>query len=55
MQTSRALLEIPPKADHAAYSVNIAIAQGMNREILVIIRPNCILLDLFIKFLYKST
>ena len=35
MQTSRALLDIPPKAAHAVYSVNIASVQAENRKILV--------------------
>ena len=34
-QTSRALLDNPPKAADAAYSVNIASAQAENHEILV--------------------
>ena len=34
-QTSKALLDIPPKAAHAVYSVNIASAQGENSKILV--------------------
>ena len=35
MQTSRALLDIPIKATHAVYSVNIASAHAENCKILV--------------------
>ena len=39
MQTSRAHLDIPPKAAHAVCSVNIESAQAENCKILVFVLP----------------